>query len=182
MARLASAIAILLIAPLLTFAAAVAEAAEPDGVTISPASEGPYLWGEPMMLEGTVTEDGAPVPDATVKLTQIYSGEQPLATVVTDAAGHWTFQFTPPEPRYHVLWARYDGVTGMFEASTRFDVVKHPTTLTFSDTGLRQTDERSRSMCCCPVTVQAWPTGSCTGTCSAGVGQTVVVPARSTRP
>lgn len=142
MARLASAIAILLIAPLLTFASAAAEAVEPDGVTISRASEGPYLWGEPMMLEGTVTEGGSPVPDATVELTQIYSGEEPLATVVTDAAGHWTFQFTPTEPRHHVLWARYDGVTGTFEASTIFDVVKHPTTLTFSDTGLRQTDEQ----------------------------------------
>ncbi|MGY0387301.1 hypothetical protein ACWZJV_10045 [Nocardioides sp. WG-D5] len=142
MARLASAIAILLIAPLLTFASAAAEAVESDGVTISRASEGPYLWGEPMLLEGTVTEGGVPVADATVELTQVYSGEEPLATVVTDAAGHWTFQFTPAEPGHYVLWARYDSVTGTFEAATIFDVVKHPTTLTFSDTGLRQTDEQ----------------------------------------
>lgn len=143
MARLASAIAILLIAPLLTFASAVAEAAEPDGVTISPTSSGPFMWGEPMDLEGTVTENGAPVAGASVDLTQMNPSAASIGTVVTDAAGHWTYRFTPPvAANTYTLLANYVGATGTFKASTNFMVSKHPTMLSFSNNGLRQTDEQ----------------------------------------
>lgn len=142
MARLASAIAILLIAPLLTFAAAAAEAAEPDGVTIFPTSNGPFLWGEPMDLEGTVTEGGTPVAGASVELTQINPSAASVATVVTDATGRWTYRFTPAVASRHTLRASYVGATGAHESWTNFDVVRHPTTLTFSNNGLRQTHEQ----------------------------------------
>ncbi|MFE7224878.1 carboxypeptidase regulatory-like domain-containing protein [Nocardioides sp. NPDC057577] len=142
MARIASAIAILLIAPLLTFASAVAEAAEADGVTIFPTADGPFMWGEPMDLEGTVTENGAPVVGASVELAQINPSAASLATVVTDATGRWTYRFTPPVASRYTLQASYVGATGTYESWTNFTVSRHPTTFTFSNNGLRQTDEQ----------------------------------------
>ncbi|WP_328528877.1 carboxypeptidase-like regulatory domain-containing protein [Nocardioides sp. NBC_00368] len=142
MARLASAIAILLIAPLLTFASAVAEAAEPDGVTIFPSADGPFMWGEPMDLEGTVTENGAPVAGANVELAQIDPSAAWHATVVTDASGRWAYRFTPPVASRYTLHASYAGADGTYEDWTNFDVARHPSTFTFSDNGLRQTDEQ----------------------------------------
>ncbi|NGN93457.1 hypothetical protein G5C66_11980 [Nocardioides sp. KC13] len=142
MARLACAIAILLIAPLLTFASAVAEAAEPDGVTIFPSADGPFMWGEPMDLEGTVTENGAPVAGANVELAQIDPSAAWHATVVTDASGRWTYRFTPPVASRYTLHASYAGADGTYEDWTNFDVARHPSTFTFSDNGLRQTDEQ----------------------------------------
>lgn len=143
MARLASAIVIFLVAPLLTFASVAADAAEPDGVTIFPTADGPFMWGEPMDLEGTVTENGAPVAGASVNLTQLNPSAASIGTVVTDAAGHWTYRFTPPvAASSYTLLANYVGATGTFKGSTNFPVSKHPTTLTFSNIGLRQTHEQ----------------------------------------
>lgn len=63
-------------------------------VTISTATTGPHYPGRPVTLTGTVTQDGVPLADAAVVLKKLRA-QSPLATVMTDATGTWSYDYVP---------------------------------------------------------------------------------------
>lgn len=102
----------------------------PD-LTIEAPSEVPV--GDPVTVSGVLTDQGAPIPGATVTVRQ--DGlEQPLGSPTTGADGRYSFEFVPPEPGWVLLRVTYGGDGSVKPAVGRAAVaiVHRPVTLTLA--------------------------------------------------
>jgi 5-hydroxyisourate hydrolase-like protein (transthyretin family) len=73
-----------------------------DPLASEPALTIDVPWGwtgvnTPTPVQGTLREDGAPVPGQSLELTQVSPTQRDLGTVVTDDQGRWSAQWVPDQ-------------------------------------------------------------------------------------
>lgn len=102
----------------------------PD-LTIEAPSEVPV--GDPVIVSGVLTDQGVPIPGATVTVRQD-GVEQPLGSPTTGEDGRYTLEFLPPKTGWVLLRATYGGDASVKPAVGRAAVaiVYRPVTLTLA--------------------------------------------------
>lgn len=108
-------------------------------VTIDRLGDGPFYWGDPMLLRGRVTQEGVPVAGATVDLSQFHPVPgTALGSAVTGVDGTWTYEFTPPAASWYLLQAGHLSDDRLSVARVRFTVDKQVSTIEYVEQPVAQ--------------------------------------------